>query len=679
MDKIINFDNQEIKIDFQNYALLSQESLMIEVGQTKLLITLNTKNFDESPPNFLPLQVIFQERMYSVNKIPGGFNKREGKPSEYSILVSRMIDRTIRPLFPKKLATEIQIVITSLSIDNEEIIPFLATLGTSLIIQKSGLPFEGPVSGIGLKISKDNNISFSHEEKNDEEKNASFFFSGPKNLINMIEFDGKELEKKEFLKHSKSIISKIEELNNLQKKFLVKAKPLKDLTFNEPKKELIKIFDNYKKEMKDIISTTDMKIRRTKTNELVSLIKKENNDFSNQEIMETFYYLFGPKAREYILATKTRIDGRKIETIRKIDSTVSLSKNDHGSAIFQRGYTQVASFITLSSMESYQMIENTTSIKKKNFLHHYNFPPFSVGETGRMGIPSRREIGHGNLAEKSIANILPSLEEFPYTIRIVSEVLSSNGSTSQGAICAATLSLMDAGIKIKSPISGIAIGLLNKENIILTDIDGMEDHIGDMDFKISGSKKGFTAIQMDMKIEGIDIKKLEDIVIKGEIGYLSILDNMLSAIGKPNDDLKPNAMKYERMTINTNKIAMVIGPAGKNIKKIIEEFDEPKIDINDDGIINIYHTNRETIKKVVENIEALTKEYKIGDKIKDAVVVKVVDFGIFVSIGKQEVLIHVSKLSDEFVSNPSELFSEGDKLDVEIIEIKKGKLNGKKI
>ncbi len=679
MNKIINFDNQKIKIDFQNYAFLSQESLVIEVGETKLLITLNTKNFDESPPNFLPLQVIFQERMYSVNKIPGGFNKREAKPSEYSILVSRIIDRTIRPLFPKNLATEIQIVVTTLSIDNEDIIPFLATLGTSLIIQKSGLPFEGPVSGIGLKVSKDKKLSFSHQEKNDEEKMASFFFAGPKNLVNMIEFDGEEIEKKEFLNYSKSIFSKIEELNNLQKDFLSGIKPLKDLTFNEPKKELLKVFDNYVKQMEDNISTTDMKIRRTKTNDLINLIKKEHNEFSKQEIIETFYYIFGPKARSYIFKNQKRLDGRKIEEIRTIKSTINLSKNDHGSAIFQRGYTQVASFITLSSLESYQMIENTTSIKKKNFLHHYNFPPFSVGETGRMGMTSRREIGHGNLAEKSIANVLPSLEEFPYTIRIVSEVLSSNGSTSQGAICAATLSLMDAGIKIKSPISGIAIGLLDKENIILTDIDGGEDHIGDMDFKISGSKKGFTAIQMDMKIEGINIKKLAEIVQKGESGYLSILDNMLLVIDKPNNDLKPNAIKYETITINVNKIATVIGPGGKMIKKIIQEFDDPKMDINDDGIINIYHQDRETIKKVIESIEALTKEYKIGDKIKDAVIVKIVDFGVFVSIGKQEVLIHVSKLSDEFVSNPSELFNEGDKLDVEIIEIKKGKLNGKKI
>jgi polyribonucleotide nucleotidyltransferase len=683
MEKKIKFENKEIKINFDEYALLTNASAMIELEGTKILITLNTKADEDKIPGFLPLQIIFQERMYAANKIPGGFNKREGKPSDYATLLARLVDRSIRPLFPKNLATDIQIVIMPISVTNEEHLPFLSLLGTSLVIQKSGLPFKGPVSGIGATLDNDNKIHVSPNGTLIKDYKAKFFFAGPKDLVNMVEYDGYELDKKEYLKHSKTLYSKIKELNKIQTDFMktIKIKKEPKLVHNDKDEEALKLANDNKKLIEDISKIKTYLGRReassTIMDKLISL--NENKDLHKGKIIDAFYHVYGETVRNKIIKDKIRNDGRKVDELRDISSKVEINKNGHGSSLFNRGYTQVAGFLTLGSMKEYQMIDNLTSEEEKLFIHHYNFPPYSVGENGRFGIPSRREVGHGNLAEKSLAKILPSLEDFPYTIRIVSEVLTSNGSTSQGAICAGVLALMDGGVPIKAPIAGIAMGLISDKGIVLTDIEGLEDHCGDMDFKISGSKDGFTAVQMDIKVEGIPEKLMEEIVNKGQVGYLKILDLMLKTIKEPRKDLKPTAIKYESFKIDKDMIGKVIGPGGKNIKDLIERNDEVKIDIEDDGSVFIYHYDRKIIELVTNEIKSITKVFKVGEVFKKGKVTRVEDFGAFVNIGEQDALVHVSKLSKEFLKSAKDVIKVGDELDIEITEINRGKIQAKKI
>ena len=664
------------------------------LGYEKISALLRSSTASNQPKegiDFFPLTVSFEEKLYSVGKIPGGFLRREGRPSEHATLTARMIDRPIRPLFAEGFRNEVQVVNTVLSVDQDRTPEMTAMLGASLALCISDIPFNGPIAGVQVgRIDGKYIINPSVEEA--EKSDISLTVAGTKNAINMVEAGAKEVSEEDMLGALMFGHEHIKQLCAFQEEIIAAVgKEKREITLYTIDEALnAEVREKFEHQIRAAVSIEKKLERYNKidelTDEAVAMFEareyeseKEKNTAIKQ-VKEICHSIEADEVRRLIIEDKVRPDGRKINEIRPLDSQVDLLPRTHGSAMFTRGETQVLSVTTLGAINDNQIIDDLTEVDTKRFMHHYNFPPYSVGETGRMGSPGRREIGHGALGERALLQVLPSLEEFPYTIRTVAEVLESNGSSSQASICAGTMSLMAAGVPIKAPVAGIAMGLIMDENsgkyTVLTDIQGMEDHFGDMDFKVAGTEAGITALQMDIKVTGITKEIFEEALAQAKVARKEILANMMGAISEPRPDVSPYAPKTHIMQIKTDKIKDVIGPGGKMINQIIEACDNVKIDIDDNGQVVIYHSDREAINKAVAMIEDIVREAKVGD-IYDATVARIEKFGAFVTLFPgTDGLLHISKISHNRVDRVEDVLKVGDKIEVKVMEIdNKGRIN----
>ncbi|WP_342274176.1 polyribonucleotide nucleotidyltransferase [Spiroplasma endosymbiont of Phycita roborella] len=678
----------ELIVELGTMANLAEKSVKITYGNT---VVLTTVSYNEVINNqdFFPLQIVFQEKLYSVGKIPGGFLKREGRPSEYATLCARLIDRSIRPLFPKGFVNEVQVVNNVFALDDACDVRVNAAFGTSLALGLSSLPFQGPSATVVVGKINDELVLNPTQEQLLNSK-MELIVGGTKDAINMVEAGCHDILEKDMIKALKFAHEHIIKLIIFQESIIEKLKPNKF----EPQLALIPVNieqfveTNCQSQISKISTTVDKKSRSNLIKNLVEeTFQSFKNEF-NQEVLnigeETTIHnlrksidqLLQKAMRTMILKNNVRVDGRKADDIRKLTSMIDVLPIVHGSAMFTRGETQVLSVLTLGALAEHQIIDGLGKEEYKRFIHHYNFPPFSVGETGRMGVPSRREIGHGALGEKALLQIIPLEKDFPYTIRLVSEVLASNGSTSQAAICASSMALMAGGVPIRAAIAGIAMGLIKEEKdfTILTDIQGLEDHLGDMDFKVAGTANGICVLQMDIKITGIDFNIITQALEKARVARLQVLANMNEVIKKPRTTLAPNAPKIIQKLIPIDKIRDIIGVGGKVINKIITDCDNVKIDIEDDGRLMIYHNEQSAIDKAWQIIESIVNlvQIKIGSEF-DSKVVKIVNFGVFVNLqDKIDGLIHISEFSKKFnkrIDNLNNVVKINDIIKVRVIKV----------
>lgn len=669
-------------------ANLAEKSITISYGDTVVLTTV-TYNENISNQDFFPLQIVFQEKLYSVGKIPGGFLRREGRPSEYATLCARLIDRSIRPLFPHGFVNEVQIVNNVFALDDNCDVRVNAAFGTSLALSLSSLPFQGPSATVVVgKINNQLILNPSQEQLLVSE--MELIVGGTKDAINMVEAGCRDISEKEMIKALKFAHDEIVKLIIFQETIIKALTPIKI----EPTLALIpNVIKDYVNThcslaITKISTTVDKKVRSNLIKELLATtfdnFKASHAEFLlscdepkvSHNLHKGIEELLQTTIRTMILKENKRIDGRGPDDIRKLTSMVDILPIVHGSAMFSRGETQVMSVLTLGALAEHQVIDGLGKEEYKRFIHHYNFPPFSVGETGRMGVPSRREIGHGALGEKALLQIIPQEKEFPYMIRIVSEVLASNGSTSQAAICASSMALMAGGVPTRAAIAGIAMGLIkeNKDFIVLTDIQGLEDHLGDMDFKVSGTSQGICVLQMDIKIVGIDFNIITKALEKARIARLKVLENMNKVIAAPRDILAANAPKVIMKQIPVDKIRDIIGAGGKVINKIIADCDNVKIDIDDDGQIMLYHTNQNAINKAWSIIESIVfpVQIEVGSEFA-AKVVTIAQFGVFVNLKyKIDGLVHISQFSKKFdkrVNDLNDFIKINDIIKVRVVKV----------
>ena len=698
----LDFYGRKIIVEHGELAKQATGSVLIRYGDTVVLTAAVVSKNVNLLSDFFPLTVNYQEKLYSVGKIPGGFIKREGRPTEAATLAARMIDRPMRPLFPADFKHEVQIINTVLSVEQDNAPELAAMLGSSLAVSISKIPFLGPVAAVKVGYV-DGKFIINPTVEETEKSLIDLTVAGTKDAINMVESSAKEVSEdimlealmkgheaiKKLIKFQEKIIDEVgdekmeyeklviekelrTEVESLVTKDLDKALRIKDKlkkynTIDEIKEEVIGRYTNlYEDKLKDI--------------ELKELLVKVNMIISDVE-----YRLF----RNIVVNEKQRADGRNMDEIRPLSTDIDLLPRTHGSALFTRGETQSLSVTTLGALGEHQILDGLGIEDGKRFMLHYNFPQFSVGETGRYGSPGRREIGHGALGEKALRQVIPDEEEFPYTIRVVSEILESNGSSSQASICAGCMSLMAAGVPIKAPVAGIAMGLITSEDgknyQILTDIQGMEDHLGDMDFKVAGTKNGICALQMDIKIKGITEEILSKALKQAKKARLEILEVIKKQIPESRKEVSKYAPKTEIFTIKPEKIKDVIGRGGEMITKIICEasnvtdvnnVNAVKVDLEDDGRVIIYHTDQDIINKTKQMIEDVVREVEVG-KIYEAKVVQIEDFGCFVEVWPGcEGLVHISKLDKKRVDKVSDVVSVGDEILVKAIGTdKKGKLN----
>ena len=693
MKQVFQFDfcGRGITVETGEIAKQADGAVIIRYGDTVTISTACASNQAKEGIDFFPLTVSFEEKLYSVGKIPGGFLRREGRPSEHATLTARMIDRPIRPLFAEGFRNEVQVVNTVLSVDQDYSPEMAAMFGASLALCISDIPFNGPIAGV--KVARVNgtliaNPTVSQQEQSD----IDLTVAGTKYALNMVEAGAKEVSEEDMLEALMFGHEQIKKLCEFQESVVQACgKEKREVELYSVDEQLDKeVRSGFEKAIREAVSIKEKLERYGKIDELteqaVAMIEAKEYDSEkdkNEAIKQTREICRGIEAdevRRLIIEDKIRPDGRKIDEIRPLNSQVDLLPRVHGSALFTRGETQVLSTTTLGALNDNQIIDDLTVVESKRFMHHYNFPPYCVGETGRMGTPGRREIGHGALGERALAQVIPSLEEFPYTIRTVADVMESNGSSSQASICAGTMSLMAAGVPIKAPVAGIAMGLIMNDETgqytVLTDIQGMEDHFGDMDFKVAGTTNGITALQMDIKTTGITREIFEEALQQAHKARLEILDNMLACIPEPRKTVSQYAPKIGMMQINPDKIKDVIGPGGKMINEIIAQCDDVKIDIDDDGKVVIYHMNQETIDKAKDMIYGIVREAKVGD-VYAAKVVRIEKFGAFVNLfGNTDGLLHVSKISLNRVEKVEDVLSVGDIIDVKVMEIdNKGRIN----
>ena len=696
----LDFHGRKLVVEHGELAKQADGSVLVRYNDTVILTAAVVSKTVNLLSDFFPLTVNYQEKLYSVGKIPGGFIKREGRPSEAATLAARMIDRPMRPLFPEGFKNEVQIISTVLSVDQECSPELTAMFASSLAVSISKIPFNGPIAGVKVgRVDGEFIINPTPEEL--EKSELELTVAGTKEAINMVESSAKQVpedvmlealmfghkaiqeliafqeeiiaeigvEKMEYetLVPEQEIVDRVKALatEKMDKALRIKEKLEKYAAIDAVKEEVIEL---YTKENEEVL----------KEQELKELLVKVNMVLSDVE-----YDLF----RSIVVKEKQRADGRAMDEIRPLSTDIDLLPRTHGSALFTRGETQALSVTTLGALNEHQIIDGLGMEDQKRFMLHYNFPQFSVGETGRYGAPGRREIGHGALGEKALAQVIPSEEEFPYTIRVVSEILESNGSSSQASICAGCMSLMAAGVPIKAPVAGIAMGLITHGNdyIILTDIQGMEDHLGDMDFKVAGTKDGITALQMDIKISGITEDILREALAQAKKARLQILDVITTQIPEPRPEVSKYAPKMVTFMINPAKIKDVIGRGGEMITKIICEasnvtevtnVNAVKVDLEDDGRVIIYHNDQEVIDKTREMIEAIVREVEEG-KIYEAKVVKIEEFGCFVQLWPGcEGLVHVSQLAHERVEHVEDVVKLGDEIIVKALgPDKKGRQN----
>ena len=683
-----DLNGRNLTIETGEIAKQAGGSVLVRYDDTVVLSTATASSVAKDT-DFFPLTVSFEEKLYSVGKIPGGFLRREGRPSEHATLTARLIDRPIRPLFADGFRNEVQVVNTVLSVDQDRSQEMAALFGSSLALCISNIPFNGPVAGVVVGyIDGEYIINPTREEE--EKSLIHLTIAGTKDAINMVEAGAKEVSEDVMLDALMFGHEYIKKLCAFQEEIIAKVgKEKMEVVLYEIDPMIRSYIDeNAKARLEEAVSIKQKLERYGKIDEIEDEVaahfesleyhSDKEKDKAVKQAREYCTEIVAGEVRRLISVEKIRPDGRAINEIRPLDSQVDLLPRAHGSALFTRGETQVLSVTTLGPLGDNQIIDDLTDVEEKRFMHHYNFPPYSVGEVGRMGNPGRREIGHGALGERALLQVLPSEEEFPYAIRTVAEVLESNGSSSQASICAGTMSLMAAGVPIKAPVAGIAMGLITygEHYTILSDIQGMEDHYGDMDFKVAGTKDGITALQMDIKIKGISRDIFKEALAQAKEGRLFILENMLSAIDKPRPDVSKYAPKMDTLMIPVDKIREVIGTGGKMINQIIEECGGVKIDIDDDGKCVIYHQDREMIDKAKNFIEDLIREVQVGE-IYDAKVIRLEKFGAFVELYRnKDALLHVSKISNKRIDKPEDVLKIGDTIKVKVIEIDdKGRVN----
>lgn len=684
----IDFYGKKLTVETGELAKQANGSVLVRYNDTVILSTA-VAGKEPKDVDFFPLTVTYEEKLYSVGKIPGGFLKREGRPSEHGTLTARMIDRPIRPLFADGFRNEVQIVNTVLSVDQDATPEMAAMFGASLALCLSDIPFNGPIAGVTVGyVNGEFTVNAGPEEM--EKSEIHLEVAGTKDAINMVEADAQEVSEEVILEALAFGHEKIKELIAFQEQIVMqcgKAKqeiPLFTLDQAIVDEVTAMAYDR----MKTAVSLPGKLERYGAIDDLMAEVKAnfEARDYTSEDNKKSVLKQVGivlhdlekEEVRRLITEQKIRPDGRKLDEIRPLDAQVDLLPRVHGSALFTRGETQVLSACTLGAMGEHQKIDGLGLEDQKRFMHHYNFPPYSVGETGRMGAPGRREIGHGALGERALAQVIPSEEDFPYTIRVVSEVLESNGSSSQASICASSMALMTAGVPISAPVAGIAMGLVKKgdDYTILTDIQGMEDHLGDMDFKVAGTNKGICALQMDIKIDGITQEILKEALAQAKIGRQQIMQTMMDAISEVRPQLSAYAPKVFQMHIDPDQIRDVIGPGGKMINEIIEKSNEVKIDIEQDGRVVIYHTDQNAINTAAKLIEAIVKKAKKGE-IYEAKVVRLEKYGAFVNLFEgTDGLLHVSQIAHERVAAPSDVLKMGDTVRVVVTDIdEKGRVN----
>jgi polyribonucleotide nucleotidyltransferase len=676
-----DFHGRTLTVENGEIAKQAGGSVLIRYNDTVVLSAATASN-QAKDTDFFPLTVLYNEKMYAVGKIPGGFLRREGRPTEHATLTARLIDRPIRPLFAEGFRNEVQIVNTVLSCDPDCSSEMAALFGSSLALCVSDIPFNGPVAGV-IVARVDGEFVINPSVEQAAKADLSLTVAGTKQAINMVEAGAKEVSEEDMLTALQIGHDAIKELCAIEEEVIAAcAKPKMEVVLYAIDPEVIKYVNAHGADaIREAVSIKGKLDRYNKIAELSQQMVDEigamayNSDAERAKAMkQTGEYCTEVEAgevRRLISEDKIRPDGRKLDELRPLNSQVDLLPRVHGSAMFTRGETQVMSITTLGPLSDAQMIDDLTENTEKHWMHQYNFPPFSVGEVGRMSSPGRREIGHGALGERALAQVLPTAEEFPYAIRTVAEVLESNGSSSQASICAGTMSLMAAGVPIKAMVAGVAMGLITVGDTysILTDIQGMEDHYGDMDFKVAGTRHGITALQMDIKVSGISMEVLREALAQAHKGRMQILDNMEATISKPRDHVSKWAPKFDQMTIPTDKIRVVIGKGGEQIDKIIEECNDIKIDIDDDGKVVFYHTDQEMIDKAKKIISDLIREAKVGEEY-DAKVTEVRDSFAFVNLFPgTDALLHVSQLKWERVEDIKTELHVGDVVKVKVIQI----------
>ena len=687
----LDFCGRGITVETGEIAKQADGAVIIRYGDTVTLSTACASNQAKEGIDFFPLTVSFEEKLYSVGKIPGGFLRREGRPSEHATLTARMIDRPIRPLFAEGFRNEVQVVNTVLSVDQDASPEMAAMFGASLALCISDIPFNGPIAG--CKVGRINGELVANPTVAQmEESDIDLTVAGTAQALNMVEAGAKEVSEEDMLAALMFGHEQIKKLCAFQEEIVAACgKEKREIELYAVDETIDReVRSNFEAQIRAAVSIKEKLERYGKiddlTDEAAEMIankeyaseKDQNN--AVKQAREICRGIEADEVRRLIIEDKVRPDGRQIDEIRPLNSQVDLLPRVHGSALFTRGETQVLSTTTLGALNDNQIIDDLTVVDSKRFMHHYNFPPYCVGETGRMGNPGRREIGHGALGERALAQVLPSVDEFPYTIRTVADVMESNGSSSQASICAGTMSLMAAGVPIKAPVAGIAMGLIMDDDsgkyTVLTDIQGMEDHFGDMDFKVAGTKNGITALQMDIKVTGITKNIFEEALAQAHKARLEILDNMLACIPSPREQLSPYAPKIAMMNIDPDKIKDVIGPGGKMINEIIAQCDNVKIDIDDDGKVVIYHNDYDTIEKAKQMISDIVRVAKVGD-VYAAKVVRLEKFGAFVNLfGNTDGLLHISKISHHRVDKVEDVLKLGDVIDVKVTEIdNKGRIN----
>lgn len=687
----LDFCGRGITVETGEIAKQADGGVIIRYGDTVTLSTACASNQAKEGIDFFPLTVSFEEKLYSVGKIPGGFLRREGRPSEHATLTARMIDRPIRPLFAEGFRNEVQVVNTVLSVDQDASPEMAAMFGASLALCISDIPFNGPIAGV--KVGRINGELVANPTVAQmEESDIDLTVAGTAQALNMVEAGAKEVSEEDMLAALMFGHEQIKKLCAFQEEIVAACgKEKREIELYAVDETIDReVRANFEAQIRAAVSIKEKLERYGKIDDLTDeaaemIANKEYESEKDQnnavkQAREICRGIEADEVRRLIIEDKVRPDGRQIDEIRPLNSQVDLLPRVHGSALFTRGETQVLSTTTLGALNDNQIIDDLTVVDSKRFMHHYNFPPYCVGETGRMGNPGRREIGHGALGERALAQVLPSVDEFPYTIRTVADVMESNGSSSQASICAGTMSLMAAGVPIKAPVAGIAMGLIMDDNsgkyTVLTDIQGMEDHFGDMDFKVAGTKNGITALQMDIKVTGITKNIFEEALAQAHKARLEILDNMLACIPSPREQLSPYAPKIAMMNIDPDKIKDVIGPGGKMINEIIAQCDNVKIDIDDDGKVVIYHNDYDTIEKAKQMISDIVRVAKVGD-VYAAKVVRLEKFGAFVNLfGNTDGLLHISKISHHRVDKVEDVLKLGDIIDVKVTEIdNKGRIN----
>ena len=667
-NEVLEWGGKKLTIETGRVARQAHGSVIATYGGTSVLATVVADREEKKGLDFFPLTVNYQEKAYAAGKIPGGFFKREGRPSEKETLVSRLIDRPIRPLFADGFKCETQVIATVISYDNENDPDIVSLIACSAALTLSGVPFMGPIGAARVGF-KDGDFILNPTKEEMETSALDLVVAGTKDAVLMVESEAKELSEEQMLGAvtfgQDNFSQVIDAIISLAEKA---AKEPRDFE----KKDISDIENKVSSAIKDDLSEAYKEADKQKRTEKIAEIKKnliselvsdddEDEDYNESTLSSAFKTIEKNIVRNNILDTGERIDGRDLETVRPIQSDVSVLPLTHGSALFTRGETQALVVTTLGTGDDEKFVDGLDETYKERFMLHYNFPPYSVGETGRTGFTGRREIGHGKLAWRALQAVMPEYDDFPYTIRLVSEITESNGSSSMATVCGSSLSMMDAGIPLSKPVAGIAMGLIKEDDrvAVLSDILGDEDHLGDMDFKVAGTNDGITSLQMDIKITGITKDIMETALSQAKNGRIHILEEMAKALDKARDTVNSNAPRIETINVPTDKIREVIGAGGKVIREIVEESGA-KVDINDDGVVKIASNNAEAIEKALEMINSIVAEPEVGT-IYEGKVVKIMDFGAFVNFfGKKDGLVHISQLSTERVIKVTDVVSEGD-------------------